>query len=106
MEVLGVCVMVEIKFSHEYPKLWGQKTAVLLNIKIIDSNSITPDLKEYDTKFNENEHYPLPEGRLIHLTFLGDKNIPFSSIRSFYPQKFDYYSKSVGKQFKLTRVFK
>lgn len=97
--------MVEIKFSHEYPKLWGQKTAILLNVKIIDSNSITEQLKEYDTKFAEGQFYPLPEGRLIHLTFLGDKNIPFSSIRSFYPQKFDYYSSNVGKQFDLTRVF-
>ena len=39
----------KIKFSHKYPKLWGQKTAELVCIKILEAEEIGADLKHYDT---------------------------------------------------------
>ena len=94
---------MKIKFSHNYPKLWNQQTAELLAVKDIKINKQThPDLIEYDTKVKDGEYYTLKAGNYIQLVFLGDKGIPFCTIRSAYPQnKVDYYRQNIGKVFEI-----
>ena len=91
--------MKKINFSHNYPKLWNQTFAELLAVKTIKINKNThPDLLEYDTKTASGEHFPLKTGNYIQLIFLGNKGIPFCTIRSAYPQsKVDYYNGLIGE---------
>ena len=99
--------MNKIKFSHEYPKLWGQTTATLISVKLVYSIHLHKDLLDYDTTYIDGKeicHYPLPFGALIHLTFLGDKNIPFCTIRRHTKQKMNYYSSKVNEEFEIVRV--
>jgi len=42
--------MTSIKFSHNYPKLWNQKIARLLNVHVTLKENLDKDLIEYDTK--------------------------------------------------------
>lgn len=91
---------MKIKFSHEYPKLWGQYSARLLEVNDTEYKNLHPDLIEYDTKYNGG-YYPLPKVRLIQLIFLGDKGIPFCTIRRWTPQKHRYYESAIGKIFEI-----
>jgi len=103
--------MKAIKFSHKYPKLYGQITAELLAVKPLRIDSNTPDvLLEYDTTYCEvdknapwifNERrFPLPTGNYIQLIFLGNLRIPFCTIRAAWPpSKIDYYKSAIGETF-------
>ena len=122
--------MLGIKFSHEYVKMWGQKSARLLAVDIVllKARELSPELIEYDTKYIpatledscgcklhtdfdgdvEHCHYPLPKGELIKLTFIGDKGIPFCTIRTRYRydrgknqkvDKVDYYKPLISEWF-------
>lgn len=106
--------MQKIKFSHIYPKLWEQKKAELIAVRIFDAQAvqINKDLIEYDTKYiieEENEieegvydYYPLPkEGRLIQLIFIGDKDIPFCTLRRHIDRKMEYYLSKIGEIFEI-----
>jgi len=111
--------MTQIKFSHEYPKLWKQNTAELLLVRLLNAASVHTDLKEYDTKYVTNvrtdhhgnvqdvdeDYYLLPTtGKLIQLVFIGDKHIPFCTLRRYTPDKFTYYNGMIGRQFSIARV--
>lgn len=93
--------MPTIKFSHAYPKLWGQATAVLIAIKDVYGERLPRELIEYDTKTVSGEYYKLPKGRLIQLIFYGDKGIPFCTIRRFTPQKLEYYKGLLKQEFEI-----
>ena len=107
--------MKTIKFSHRYPKLYGQTTAELLAVRPIRIDRDTPDvLLEYDTTYYDgpinngpcvcfDEHrFPLPTGDYIQLIFLGNLRIPFCTIRKAYPpQKVEYYKQAVGETFEV-----
>ncbi len=101
--------MPKIKFSHDYPKLWGQKSVKLIYVGLLDGRTLPEELIEYDTKYSEPvilqpsgakskifKYYPLPKTQLIQLVFLGDKGIPFCTLRRYEPKKYEYYS-SLGK---------
>jgi len=107
---------LKIKFSHEYPKIHSQTSAELLAVKILDADKLHPDLVDYDTKYVLLEKnnpfrefiylpfgfYPLPKsGLLLQLIFVGDKGIPFCTLRRSTPQKQIYYYNSVGKMFDI-----
>lgn len=99
----------KIKFSHHYLKLQGQKSARLIHVKIIDSDSINLKLINYDTVYldrsvdpPERKYYNLPRRRkLIHLTFLGNLSIPFCTIRSYTKEKEAYYIKHINCGFEI-----
>lgn len=95
--------MNTIKFSHNYPKLHGQTSAVLLAVCAIKINAKTPpELLEYDTTTCDGDHYPLKHGNYIQLVFLGNLRIPFCTIRSAYPpSKVLYYKNNVGCEFQI-----
>jgi len=109
--------MKTIKFDHDYPKLWAQKFGELLAVKIVDSADISNTLREYDTFFTDPEiptfawmgwldapfdhwgWYKLPKGKLIQLIFLGDKGIPFCTLRNWTKEKEERARKSIGETF-------
>ena len=95
--------MNKIKFSHNYPKLWNQEEALLLAVLLTDSSEFNKDLIEYDTKNCEGGYYPLTEGQYIQLIFLGNKRIPFCTIRSYNKDKYQYYLSKVNQRFKIER---
>ena len=103
---------MQIKFSHNYPKLWHQKKAELLAVRIIDAQAvqINQDLIEYDTGFEtvddfmdiQKDYYQLPkQGKLIQLIFIGDKDIPFCTLRRHTEQKYQYYFSCIGEVFEV-----
>ena len=94
----------EIKFSKNYPKLWGQTSAKLIAVEDINIDENTnKDLLEYDTKADDGSYYELKKGKYIQLIFLGNKNIPFCTIRSAYTKQYgnkkEYYQSKVGEVF-------
>ena len=90
--------MAKIKFSKDYVKLWGQDKGTLINLSILHAEDLPEDLIEYDTKGKDGSYYPLPKkGRLLQLTFIGNKGIPFCTLRRYTPEKQLYYAKLVGK---------
>lgn len=99
-----------IKFSHNYPKLHGQKSAYLLAVEPITIDANTPEeLLEYDTTTTEGTRFPLKHGEYIQLIFIGcDYRIPFCTIRArdhwFNGQKsdkFSYYRSKIGQIFNI-----
>lgn len=94
--------MMSIKFSHDYPKLWGQHEAKLLLVRTLYAELLTKELVHYDTYYGKSEHYPLPEkGLVLQLIFLGDKGIPFCTIRRHTKEKESYYKVHEGLTFQI-----
>ncbi len=112
--------MNQIKFSHSgYTKLHGQTSGRLIWIEIRDRKELCEEFVEYDTvykisgayvecKGDDEEYYPLPSGKLIVLVFLGDKLIPFSTVRRWTPMKNadglnkeEWYRSKIGEQFEI-----
>lgn len=121
--------MTNIKFSHHYPKIWNQKKAELIAVRILDAQAVQINkvLVEYDTRYNnllvyarwdselltklnyspemiglKTGYYPLPEqGKLIQLIFVGDKDIPFCTLRRHTPKKYDYYKSCIHNIFDI-----
>lgn len=104
--------MNQIKFSKEYKKLHGQNCAMLLAVLPI-SLDIKQDkeLIEYDTTAVDGTHYPLKSGSYLQLIFVGDKRIPFCTIRSNKPalngmkSKYEYYKEKIGQEFRIVRIW-
>jgi len=98
----------KIKFSHNYPKIFNQRQAKLIHVNLInrDGRKIHEDLLFYDTrwldKYGNWQKYILPEtGDLIQLIFLGDKLIPFCTLRRYTREKFVYYNNLINKDFEV-----
>lgn len=101
--------MNTIKFSHEYPKLWGQFTGKLIYVEQFNPEKEMREMEieeliEYDTKTSDGEYYELPTGDLIQLVFIGECRIPFCTLRRYTPQKYKYYKSKVGQVFKVVRT--
>ena len=103
--------------------MWGQLKARLLDVVLLDAKTLNDDLVEYDTRYipatlvdscacelhtdylgdKEHCHYPLPKrGELVQLIFLGNKGIPFCTIRTRkgrYGDKYEYYKPLIGEWF-------
>lgn len=96
-----------IKFSHNYPKLHSQPQAELLAVRVLQAETmiLNGELIEYDTIYYDLEsgsrqYYPLPKtGQLIQLIFLGNRSIPFCTIRRHTPEKERYYHGAIGRVF-------
>ena len=95
--------MKVIRFSGKYPKLHDQDSAKLLAVEEIKIDKNTPkELIEYDTKKSDGTYYELKTGYYLQLIFLGEKRIPFCTIRSAFPQhKINYYKNSIGEIFTI-----
>lgn len=101
--------MRTIRFSHYYAKLWEQETATLIGTRILDAKEVQKNvpLIHYDTQWEDKNTgdtgwYPLPpSGKLIQLIFIGNKEIPFCTLRRYTEEKFQYYSKSINNTFNI-----
>lgn len=104
--------MPKIEFSHSYPKLHNQKSAVLLEVYLKDREDLSVAFVEYDTTyiidhaiglFSEETlgHYKLPEGRVLVLLFIGDQMIPFTTVRRYTPEKDRFYRENLRKVFDI-----
>lgn len=94
---------MQIKFSHDYPKLHRQKTAWLLKIDICDRSELSEVFVEYDTVY-DGGHYPLPDGIYMVLLFQGNERIPFTTVRPWTTKKEQYYRDGVGEIFDIEIV--
>lgn len=91
---------MEIKFSHDYPKLHGQNKATLMSILIRERSDMSDSFVEYDTVY-DGGHYPLPPGGYLVLVFLGCDLIPFTTVRKFSHDKFMRYYEAIGETFDI-----
>ena len=84
--------MREIRFNHNYKKLHNQKTAVLAQTGAIKGNTISKEFIDYDTdrKFKINR-----KGNYLYLLFIGDKMIPFTTLRKL---NIENVKKYVGRE--------
>lgn len=96
---------MKIKFSHDYPKLHGQKKATLLAVLKGESIKLDSDFIKYDTSFIREDGtqacYDLPAGLVLVLFFIGDKLIPFTTVRRWTEEKEKYYRANIGKNFEI-----
>lgn len=102
--------MKQIKFSHNYDKLHGQKFARLLFVSPVGcAESFHKDFVEYDTVFHHTPpswHHLIEEGRfelptgvpMLLLVFLGDKGIPFTTVRRYSPEKHGEWKLELGNE--------
>lgn len=99
--------MNRIRFSHHYPKIWGQRAARLLLVAKVDRHELDEDFVEYDTTYHDaaaaggKGHFPLRPGAYLLLVFLGDKRVPFTTVRPWSPEKADYYTVRLGSMFEI-----
>jgi len=89
-----------IRFSHNYPKLFGQKSARLLDVWPVSRKSLSTWFVNYDTSFAGGK-YPLPDGDYLILFFMGVDVIPFTTVRSATFGKEEYYRMKIGNWFTL-----
>lgn len=92
-----------IIFDSKYPKLHNQVVAELVAAKSITINKDKhKELLEYDTKRPDGTYYNIEEGEYIQLIFVGDKHIPFCTLRKANSNyKLNYYKKLIGKVLKI-----
>lgn len=91
---------MHIGFSHRYPKLHGQTSARLISIELCERNELSPDFIIYDTSY-DGGLYPLSPGRYMVLVFLGNKLIPFTTVRPWTKSKYLYYKGGIGSEFEI-----
>ena len=95
-----------INFSFEYTKLYYQETAMLVAVYKTTKQRLSKLFLSYDTCYhdkNEVKFYNIPDTELIFLIFLGDQNIPFTTIRKYTAKKWSYYKNTQGQIFELKR---
>lgn len=95
--------MKEIKFNDNYPKLHGQQTATLVAVtRIKIDTEKDKELLEYDTKKSDGTYSEIKNGLYMQLIFLGNKAIPFCTLRSALPaHKVEQYKAQIGRPFKI-----
>jgi len=91
---------MNIKFSHQYPKLHGQTSARLLRIELWDRSELSDKFVEYDTVY-DGGHYPLPDDRYMVMVFIGNDLIPFTTVRKWTDEKFKLYQSEIGSIFTI-----
>ena len=105
--------MKTIRFSHFYSKLnhacedvaVPPKTAMLLEVFLVDSRDLHKRFIEYDTSYFDKKeqtwkHYKLPTGRVLVLLFKS-VDLLFTTIRRYTPRKYDYYRNCRGELFNI-----
>lgn len=102
----------KIGFSHEYLKMHGQRSGTLIDVEQVDRENLTGEFLEYDTSYLGNDgkvhKYGVDFGdkaadaRLAVLVFIGDKLIPFTTIRNLTDYDGVFYS--IGRRYDF--VFK
>ena len=94
-----------IFFDDNYPKLHNQTTAKLVAIETIRiNNEKHKELLEYDTIKSDGSYYPIDtnnNNQYIQLVFIGNKHIPFCTLRKFGGYNWSYYKTKINDLFKI-----
>lgn len=99
--------MEEIIFNRNYDKLHGQTEAVLIGLTEINvPEDISDEFVQYDTAVNgRNIISQFDEGTYLQLFFVGNKHIPFCTLRNRTGYKGfnrkEYYLDHIGSLFKI-----
>lgn len=88
----------EIKFNRNYTKLHGQTEARLLHVETHLGRALDPEFIKYDTDGKYTFEY---SHRYICLYLVGNKGIPFSTLRKFNKTNVLKYFGQKGKLFKI-----
>jgi len=90
--------MKEIRFNRNYKKLHNQKKAVLIQTATVKGENIQKEFVKYDTdflfEFDKKETYLL-------LIFVGDKMIPFTTLRKLNIENVKQYVGYEGDYFDI-----
>ena len=91
--------MKEIKFNRNYKKLYNQKKAVLVERLVVYPEELSQEFISFDTdgkyKLNMKQCY-------LVLYFIGNKKIPFTTLRKYNEENVKKYFNSIGEVFKIT----
>ena len=98
--------MPEITFEDKLPKLHGQQTGKLVSVDNLPFVDLSDDFKSYDSynAGNPMKLYPFGNSMVLVLTFLGDKLIPFTTVRRGSAASLQRYRAQIGNTFRF--IFK
>lgn len=98
----GVYMNNILTFLFNYKKLHNQTKAKLIHIEVINIDDTTSlDFINYDTTSIDGSMFSLKKGKYLLLVFLGDKNIPFTTVRSYTAEKEKYYKDNLYQIFDI-----
>ena len=98
--------MNKIKFSHFYNKMPFNsiglgRTARLLEVFVITKKELSPEFVTYDTSIKDSQdYYSLPNGKLLILLLMSNNQL-WTTIRSYNPQKHEYYKNLRGQDVEI-----
>jgi len=95
---------LKLKFNSNYLKLHNQKKAELIKVWLDHKDFFSDEFIEYDTKKEDGSYYELDRGVYIVLLYLGDDNIPFTTIREYSRIKLQSYETLIGKKYDIEIV--
>jgi len=76
--------MRNILFNDNYPKLHNQCMARLIDYKVLNENKLNEEFIKYDCQKSDGTLYKLDKNtNYILMYFIGDKFIPFTTIRKY-----------------------
>ena len=90
--------MKEIKFNKNYKKLHNQKTACLIQTAVVKGIDIPKDFIEYDT---DNSYKINKRATYLLLVFVGNKIIPFTTLRKLNIENVKKYIGHEGDYFDI-----
>ena len=88
---------MRIGFSHNYSKLHNQTSATLLNVEEVKKSDLDPDFIKYDT----DGVFDLIYDSYLKLLLVGNKGIPFTTLRRNVEHLQNKYCKHVGEIFEI-----
>lgn len=94
-----------IKFDHIYWKMppaemMLQNRTKLLQVFPISFEDMSPDFIQYDTAIKGGGNYELKPGNYLML-FLTTGRYTWTTLRKFNQENYDYYTKNLGRFFKI-----
>lgn len=87
-----------IKFNRNYKKLHNQKRAELVYKCFVSGDEFKKEFIEYDT---DNKYKIDKKGLYIYLLFVGNKGIPFTTLRTKNIDNEIKYANAIGTEFKI-----
>ena len=92
--------MRNILFNDNYPKLHNQCMARLIDYKVINESKLNQEFIIYDCQKSDGSLYKLEKNvNYILMYFIGDKQIPFTTIRKHNTKNIKRCMEGITKTF-------
>jgi len=91
---------MRIGFSFDYLKLHGQRSATLVRVDRVRRDQLDDSFIDYDTRHADG-HFTLEGDEFYLLYFIGEKLIPFTTLRLVTDQNRERFEGNVGHVFEL-----